>query len=391
MKMFEGALSERQPMHPRTTITRACNLLVALAACCLLPALAGAQNWRIAQPDYAWSFPRDHWARSNYKTEWWYFTGHLDAADGRRFGYQFTFFRVGLSPEKPDLDSAWATSELIMGHAAISDLAQKQHYFAEVLYRTTPLLGGFATYPDTLIAWSRGPAGTPEHWTLSWNGSGFDFAMADQGQGIAFALHTVPQKPLIFQGPNGYSRKGAGASAASHYYSFTRLRTTGVLKVGGKTAAVSGDSWMDKEFGTNQLGEHQVGWDWFSLQLADGREIMLYILRDTAGKVDYGRATLVAADGTTRFLKRESLALRTTKKWTSPQTKATYPAGWELNVDGETFLLTAEMADQENRSALGRPLFYWEGAVRVSDGKGRQLGKGYVELTGYGTGNRPGI
>ena len=378
-------------MHTRATLTRACNLLLALAACGLLPAPAGAQNWRIAQPDYAWSFPRDHWARSNYKTEWWYFTGHLNAADGRRFGYQFTFFRVGLLSEKPALDSAWATSELIMGHAAISALEQNEHYFAEVLYRTTPLLGGFGTYPDTLIAWSRGPAGTPEDWTLSWNGSGFDFAMADQRQGIAFALYTAPQKPLIFQGPNGYSRKGVGASAASHYYSFTRLRTTGVLKVDGETSRVSGDSWMDKEFGTNQLGEHQVGWDWFSLQLADGREIMLYILRDTAGKVDYGRATLVAADGTTRFLKRESFALRATKKWTSPQTKATYPAGWELHLDGETFLLTAEMADQENRGALARALFYWEGAVRVTDDKGRQLGKGYVELTGYGTGNRPGI
>ena len=215
--------------------------------------------------------------------------------------------------------------------------------------------------------------------------------MADQQQGIAFDLHTAPQKPLIFQGPNGYSRKGVGASAVSHYYSFTRLTTTGILKVGGETSRVSGDSWMDKEFGTNQLGEHQVGWDWFSLQLADGREIMLYILRDTAGKVDYGRATLVAADGTTRFLKRESFALRATKKWTSAQTKATYPAGWELRVDGETLLLTVEMADQENRGALARTLFYWEGAVRVADGKGRQIGKGYVELTGYGTGSRPGI
>ena len=382
---------QRMSMHTRPGITPARHLFLLLSVCCLLPAVSGAENWRTAQPDYAWSFPQDHWARSNYKTEWWYFTGHLNAEKGRRFGYQFTFFRVGLLAEKPELDSDWATKELIMGHAAISDLDRNDHYFSEVLYRTTPLLGGFGSYPDTLLAWSRGPSGTELDWTLSWNGSGFDFAMADQKQGVAFELRTQPEKALVFQGPKGYSRKGAGHSSASQYYSFTRLATAGTLTLRKETLSVKGESWMDKEFGSNQLGDHQVGWDWFSLQLADGREIMLYILRDGEGKIDHAHGTVVAHDGTTRYLTRESFAVTVTGTWTSPQTDATYPAGWTLNVEGETLSVTPEMADQENRGSRVGALFYWEGAVKVSDGEGRRIGRGYVELTGYGTGSRPGI
>lgn len=122
--------------------------------------VAAEVAWLNAQPGYRWSFPEDHWARPGYKTEWWYLTGHLDAQDGRRFGYQFTFFRVGVLTAKPEIASDWAVRDLIMGHAAISDLDQTAHYFSEVLYRATPLLGGFGTYPEPLIAWSRGPAGT---------------------------------------------------------------------------------------------------------------------------------------------------------------------------------------------------------------------------------------
>lgn len=350
-----------------------------------------AAEWRLAQPDFPWSFPRDHWAQPGYKTEWWYFTGHLESAAGRRYGYQFTFFRVGLLTETPQLDSKWAANQLIMGHAAISDLEGATHLFSEVLYRATPLLGGFGVFPDTLIAWSRGPAGTEEPWTLKWNGAAFDFSMADHNQGIAFELRTRPLKPSIFEGPNGYSRKGEGPSAASQYYSFTRLATEGRVRVGGEWVAVQGESWMDKEVGSNQLGAHQAGWDWFSVQLDDGRELMLYLLRDAAGEVDFARGTATAADGGVQYLERDEFGVTTTAYWTSPQTAARYPAAWTINLGGETWDLRPMLADQENRGALGGNLFYWEGAVSVLNATGEQLGKGYVELTGYGTGKRPGI
>lgn len=358
----------------------------------LLAPVAAKTAWKTAQPDYRWSFPQDHWARQGYKTEWWYLTGHVEAEDGRRFGYQFTFFRVGILPHKPAIDSAWAVRDLIMGHAAISDLDHETHYFSEVLYRATPLLGGFGTYPDPLLAWSRGPAGTDGHWQLRWNGEAFDLSMQDDAQGIAFALSTQPAKPLIFQGPNGYSRKAQDTDAASQYYSFTRLRTQGHLRLGSQTWAVAGTSWMDKEFSSNQLASHQVGWDWFRLQLDDEREVMLYLLRHRNGTLDFARGTLIQPDGQATFLGRDAFTVTPQAHWKSPHTTGRYPSRWHIAIPGENLALdiVAEMADQENRSHIIPTMHYWEGAVEVLQA-GQPVGRGYVELTGYGTSSRPAL
>ena len=358
----------------------------------LLATSIHAQDWKPARPDYAWAFPQDHWARPGYRTEWWYFTGRLNAEEDRQFGYQFTFFRVGLLTDRPDFGSDWAAQDLLMGHAAVSDLREGRHVFSELLYRAVPLLSGFNPYPDSLIAWSRGPAGTDGQWTLRWNGEAFDFEMRDDAQGAAFRLSTRPLKPMIFEGPNGYSRKGDGLTAASQYYSFTRLRTEGTLSLGGRMWRVRGESWMDKEFGSNQLNEKQMGWDWFSLQLDDGREVMLYLLRDATGKVDFARGTLVSRTGEARYLAREAWSVRPTATWKSPHTGAAYPARWVVELPGEGLRLEVvpELADQENLARLTGGLFYWEGAVSVTSG-GQTVGRGYVELTGYGTKNRPGI
>ncbi|MFQ6673041.1 MAG: lipocalin-like domain-containing protein, partial [Candidatus Tectimicrobiota bacterium] len=303
----------------------------------LLAAGAQAAEWKAARPDYGWSFPTDHWARAGYRTEWWYFTGHLTTASApqRRFGYQFTIFRVGLAVERPKLASAWSVTDLMMGHAAITDLATGRHRFSELLYRTVPFLGGFGRYPEPLIAWSRAPAGTDGTWTLRWNGEAFDVAMQDDRHGLAFALTTRPAKPLVFQGPNGFSRKGEGPNAASHYYSFTWLATEGSLTLDGTTFDVKGDSWMDKEFSSTRLAEHQAGWDWFSLQLDDGREIMLYLLRHKAGGVDFAQGTIVSQKGEARYLARGDWTVRATRTWTSPETGAAYPARWTVEIPDE--------------------------------------------------------
>ncbi|MCE2438288.1 MAG: carotenoid 1,2-hydratase [Candidatus Latescibacteria bacterium] len=356
-----------------------------------LASVVHAEEWKTARPDYPWSFPCDHWARDGYKTEWWYFTGHLTSDDGRRFGYQFTFFRVGMLPQAPPLASGWATGNVIMGHAAIGDHESQRHFFSEVIYRITPLLGGFGEYPDTLIAWSRAPAGTDARWTLRWNGSGFDFEMTDTGQRMGFSLSNRPAKPMIYQGPNGFSRKGNARAAASQYYSFTRLATTGEIRLNGERFAVTGRSWMDKEFGSNQLEAHQVGWDWFSLQLDDGRDVMLYVLRDTTGAADFARGTIVSAAGHAGYLGAEAFSIRATQTWRSPETDAVYPSRWEIELPGEDLrmLVRPVMADQENRSALIKSMFYWEGAVEITGRDGKRMGRGYVELVGYGTDSRP--
>lgn len=350
----------------------------------------GDAAWLAARPDFAWRFPRDHWSHPGYRTEWWYFTGHLagPADTVARFGYQFTVFRVGLLPDSPAWRSSWTATDLVMGHAAVTDLRTGRHVFSEVLYRAVPLLGAFGPPGDPRIAWSLAPPGTPGRWTLAWNGAGFDFAMRDDPQGIAFALSTRATKPLVFQGPNGYSRKGATGGAASQYYSFTRLATSGTLRVGADSLTVRGESWMDKEFGSNQLAGDQVGWDWFSLQLADGRDLMLYVLRDSTGGVSHARGTLVAPDGRAQWLEAAEFSVTASSRWRGP-TGTEYPARWRVRVPlaGLDLEVEPRLAAQENRSRLVPGLAYWEGTVDVR-ADGRRAGRGYVELTGYGARTR---
>jgi predicted secreted hydrolase len=344
-------------------------------------------QWRRAGPDYEWSFPRDHWAHDGYRTEWWYLTGHL----GDRFLYQFTLFRIGVLPERPALRSAWAASSLLMGHAALTDLESGRHFFSEVLYREIPLLAGTGAFPDRRIGWTRAPAGTEGTWSLDWNGEGFDFEARDRGRGFGFRLSTRPTKPLVLQGPLGFSRKGAAEGAASLYYSFTRLATRGEVELENRRFDVEGESWMDKELSSSQLAVNQVGWDWFSLRLDDGRDLMLYLMRTPEGEIDYASGTWVEPDGRARYLSRSEMEVEALDRWRSPHTSAVYPSKWSIRVGGLDLRVRTLLPDQENRSRLPRGVFYWEGAVVVESEDGRALGRGFVEMTGYGEGNRPPV
>ena len=352
-------------------------------------------GWKIAQPDYDWSFPRDHWAHHGYRTEWWYFTGHLEAVDepGRRFAYQFTIFRIGLPPRRPALTLEWTATDLLVGHAATVDLSKGEHRFRDFSCAEHPLLSGFNDPPNQVIAWSVGPSGTGKRWLLRWSGEAFDLEMKDNEREMAFCLSTRPSKPLVLQGPNGYIRKGEGPTAASHYYSFTRLATDGILTLDGQTWRVRGTSWMDKEFGSSQLSKEQVGWDWFSIQLDDGRDLMLYLQRRKDGTADYRNGTLIATDGTPRYMDAAEWSVQATETWTSPSTKASYPMRWTVDLPAEGFRLEVapEFPEQENLSRIEGIPFYWEGAVRVLGPNGKSVGRGYVELTGYGENSRPAV
>lgn len=367
-----------------------------------------AHQWRAAGEDHRWSFPRDHWSHPGYKTEWWYLTGALRAVDdpSRELGYQFTLFRVGVAPTLPAGTSSWRVTDLVMGHASMVDLATQRHRFAEVLHRATPLLGGFPPPPTGVsaappgggdpdqdpatLAWCRGPAGTAAPWAIRFVDGGFDLEAHDAAQGLSWSLRTRPARPRIFQGPGGVSRKGEVEGQASLYYSYTRLETRGHLVVDGERVEVEGTSWMDKEFGSNQLGAQQVGWDWFSLRLADGRDLMLYSLRRADGTTDHASGTLVGAGGAVEFLAGPDFQVEATGTWTSPETRATYPSGWVLRLPGQGLALrvTPRMAAQENISTRVPGQFYWEGRVAVEGLDGAPDGEGYVELTGYGEGRR---
>jgi len=360
-----------------------------------------ASSWLSAQPDFQWHFPRDHWSHPGFKVEWWYFTGQVESDDDatQRFGFQLTFFRVGLLPEAPALDSQWATSDLVMGHAAITDLKAGEHVFSEVLYRAVPLLGGFGTFPDTLLAWSRAPAGTDAEWQLSYVDGRFALRARDDQRGLALDLVLRPAHPVIFQGPGGYSRKSAqqqgsgGDAAASMYFSYPRLSVTGTL---GRSDAslhkVTGTAWMDHEFSTSQLGAEQMGWDWFSLQLDDGRDLMIYRMRRRDGGVDFALGTLVAADRSVRYLKESDFSLQPRRSWRSEKTEAEYPVEWDLEVPAEGIRLrVSALLDAQENVNQRSGVHYWEGAVKAKGVGGSPGGRGYVELTGYGEGSRPPI
>ncbi len=358
--------------------------------------LASGPAWKPAAPGHDWSFPADHWSHPGYRNEWWYFTGILSSpgasgAPERRFGYQVTFFRIGISPSPRGGGSAWSASDVLMGHAALTDLASGERVFSEVIYRAVPLLAGFGAAPDPLLAWSRGPPGTEALWELRLEGGDFAIQVTDRAKGFALRLELHPDRGPVLQGPDGVSRKSSREGFASLYYSLPRLSTEGELELGGKVARVRGQSWMDKEFGSSQLAPDQAGWDWFALRLADGRDLMLYVLRDKAGGVSFGSGTLVDRDGKPRWLTGEDFRLRATGRWRSPATGAEYPSGWTVEVPSAGLVLRVdpEVADQENRG--GSAPYYWEGAVRVTGRDGSRTGEGFVELTGYGDGNRPPI
>jgi predicted secreted hydrolase len=352
-------------------------------------------GWLEASPDWAWSFPRDHWAHRAFRNEWWYFTGQLVSRGEpqRCFGYQFVIFRVGLYPGVSGFDSEWDAANVLMGHAAITDRDEAEHRFSEVLYREAPFLAQFNAYPEPVIAWSLAPPGTDGRWKLTRKGEAFDLEMVDRGQGIALKLNTAPSKARLFQGSGGFSRKSDEPGASSMYYSYTRMHTQGTLRIDDESWQVKGVSWMDHEFSSNQLTEEQAGWDWFGLRLDDGRDLMLYELRRKNGAVDYGKGTLVSPEGQVRYLSAADWRLRVAATWKSPESGVVYPAAWSFELPSEKLQLTIrpDVADQENRSRAGIGMTYWEGAVTAYGADGRRAGDGYAELTGYGENNRPPI
>jgi len=368
-------------------------LLLAAAA-----ALAAAEpGWRAAGPGYAWSFPRDHYAHPDYKTEWWYVTGHLapdDDPDAEPLAFQQTFFRIGLDRDAPaDTASRWAARDLVMAHAAVGDPARKRHVFSEVLWRAAPLLGGFGAPGDTTLAWALAPAGTPGRWSCDLVDGALRLRARDDAKGLRYDLAATFAAPLAFHGDGGFSPKTADGSSGSLYVSAPRLVVTGRVWRDGVPVRVHGQAWLDQEIFTSTLAARQTGWDWLSLQLDDGRSLMLYRLRRPDGAVDFALGTLVGTDGTAQRLPADAWTWTPGRTWTSGATGSTYPVAWRLAVPGAglDLVLEAVMPDQENVSAR-TGVHYWEGAVRVRDAEGGAArGRGFVELTGYGQGSRPPV
>ncbi len=342
----------------------------------LVMASARVQEFERALPGRTFSFPQDHYSHPQFQTEWWYYTGHVRSQDGRSFGYQLTFFRAGLRRERSS-QSKWALKNLYFAHFALTDEDERTFTFREKISRGALGQAGAAT--DGLHVWV-------EDWIL--RGDGADHLLEANDPSMAIRLRLTPLKHPIINGINGVSQKAEGKGYASHYYSMTRMKTHGELTIKGKTLTVKGISWMDHEFGSSQLQSYQVGWDWFSIQMENYTELMLYVIRHRDGKPDpYSSGTLTYPDGTSRHVRLEEFDIQVLETWRSKTTGARYPARWRIRVPRWNIDLTVTptVADQELITQESTRVTYWEGSVRI-DGRyeGRPVsGVGYVEMTGY--------
>jgi len=336
-------------------------------------------------------FPQDHASHAGFQTEWWYATGNVKDASGREFGYQFTIFRRAVdaqSPSERGRKSAWAMSDFYVGHAAISDVASGKFHCDEIYGR------GAANVSGATDAKEVKDAVTPIRvWLSDWEiaRAGSEWTVKARFGKHALNLTLSETTPLFLNGKpgeEGLSRKGPEAGQASYYYSIPGLATRGTLTVDGKeTSIVSGRSWLDREWGSNQLSKNQAGWDWFAMQFDDGSALMLYVLRNVDGSIEAASSgTFVTKDGTRTHLALADLQFKKSRTWKSPHSGGVYTLEWaieiaklQLNVN-----VAAVQDDQEINSSRFSKIFYYEGAIRMKGTRAGQpvTGDGYLEITG---------
>lgn len=353
----------------------------------LTPSKTWSEEFKRALPGRTFSFPQDHFSHPEFKTEWWYYSGHLQSLsqDKKSFGYQLTFFRTGLTRETRHQKSKWSIQDLYFAHLAITDESKKRFKYLEKISRGSLGEAGASLYKtggETFRIWI-------EDWSVEGKGPAMQnhfLKAGDKHFGIELML--TPEKNPVIHGQNGISQKAEGEGYASHYYSIPRLKTDGKIFLQSKELPVQGISWMDHEFGSTQLREYQVGWDWFSLKLDKRIELMFYQIRQKNGKIDpYSSGTIIFPDGICHHLSEKEFQIEVQKQWKSQKSGAIYPSKWRIKVPGHQIELTLSptVKDQELITKESTRVTYWEGSVKI-DGKYQgdpMKGMGYVELTGY--------
>ncbi|MGQ0812710.1 MAG: lipocalin-like domain-containing protein [Nitrospiraceae bacterium] len=384
-KSFSRPVADRETWRwfdVRQRTARACLfLLVLFMIHTAHTGLSSEHEFRSATPGYEYRFPYDHGSHDTFRTEWWYYTGHLTATNGHRVGFQLTFFRRAIPQDQIKTHaSRWTISHLYLAHFALSDVDNRKFYVAEKLSRAG--LGKAGADAGHLHVWI-------DRWRIDAPpGNQSSHRLQASGQDFSIDLVATPGKPPVVHGADGISRKGIDSGQASHYYSLTRLETEGTVSIGQVRLPVRGTSWMDHEFGSADLGGDLVGWDWFSLQLTNRTELMLYQLRRADGTSDPASSgTLILDDGRTKTLTVSDMRIEPLGYWTSPASGARYPSRWKITVPSLdcSFEVSPLLADQELVTRRSTQVTYWEGAVQVSGiVNGTAVsGQGYVELTGY--------
>ena len=323
------------------------------------------------------TFPDDHGPHPDYGVEWWYFTGNLSTEDKRHFGYQLTLFRVGLGQGEVKRESLWSTSQLYMGNLALSDVQNTKFYaFERVSREALDFSGAVVTDEGKFRIWI-------DDWIIDGGGSDQPTVRILAKEGLLkIDLTLQSTKPVILNGQLGLSRKNQELGGASYYYSCTRMATEGFITLGKENMQVAGLSWMDREWSTSALSEKQIGWDWFGLQLSDGRDLMLYQFLTEEGKVDSNSSgTIIEQDGTYHFLNFDDFAITNLDHWISRISGTQYPSTWQIEIPDHGLDITIKpyFEDQEFNGIIR----YWEGAVSLVGSSDSRFvtGSGYVEMT----------
>jgi predicted secreted hydrolase len=348
---------------------------MAAAAVVCASTLAAQAEYPPAVTSYRISLPKDHGSHPQFRTEWWYVTGWLQDSAGAPLGFQVTFFRSrpGLDESNP---SRFAAKQVLFAHAAVSDPKRGVLLRDEKVARA-----GFGL--------AEASASTLDVHIDDWSFRGSDGAYKASIAAGDFSMQlefSETQAPLL-QGRDGFSQKGPDARYSSHYYSLPQLRTTGRIVVRGRALSVSGNAWLDHEWSTDYMDEAAQGWDWIGLNLADGGALMSFRMRDRNGKEHWSAATWRRGPGeqfSREVFEPGDVEWSALRSWRSPRTQIRYPVAWRLQIGARTIRLEPLMDDQENDARGSSGTVYWEGAVQAFDEADKPIGRGYLELTGYG-------
>ncbi|MEP7299097.1 MAG: carotenoid 1,2-hydratase [Burkholderiales bacterium] len=317
-------------------------------------------------------FPADAGAHPASRTEWWYVTGSLEAG-ARLWGFQVTFFRSATGVTGSNA-SRFAATELVFAHAALSDLAQQR-----LLHDQRVARSGFdianADVGDTAVAL--------RDWRLMRAGAGYRAVVASDSAGFVLDLALEPTQPLLLQGDAGLSRKGPSPEHTSRYYSEPQLAVAGTLTQAGRPTAVTGRAWLDHEWSDAFLPPEAVGWDWIGMNLDDGSALTAFRLRRAGGTPVYAGGSLRRRGEAVRNFAPGEVEFTPLRTWQSAASQARYPVRWRVRTPAGTHEVAALLDDQELDSRGSTGAIYWEGLSDLLDDRGRRIGRGYLEMTGY--------
>lgn len=334
--------------------------------------LLSAAGSAMALPVRTLQFPRDFGAHPDFRTEWWYITGVVNAGT-RSFGFQLTFFRSRVDGTQ-GMASKFAAKQLIFAHAAITDVAGNKLWHDQRIARE-----GF----DIASASTQAMALKLRDWSLQSRGNRHSARLpaTDFGLDLEFA----ETQPLLLQGKQGLSRKGPDAKQASYYYSLPQLATRGTLTVKGQAFEVSGKAWLDHEWSEEILHPDAAGWDWIGMNLDDGSALTAFRLRDKQGKALWDGGSFRPAKGDLYTFSRGEVIFQAVRRWKSPLSQASYPVEWIVRTPADFYTVRAVIDNQELDSRQSTGAIYWEGLSELIDSKGKIVGRGYLEMTGYAT------